>query len=147
MAQFDRPSVIGTLARGTGEELATALNAVGEPADWRYLRKPECGLVMVRGRAGGGGAPFNLGEASVTRCAVALASGEEGHAYALGRDREASTVAALLDGLWQNAATRAAVEAHALRPIRERVAQEAAREEAEAAATTVDFYTLARGDD
>ena len=101
---------------------------------------------MVRGRAGGGGAPFNLGEASVTRASLVLAGGETGHAYALGRDKQASGLAALLDALWQTEA-REAVEANALRPIGTRIAAEAERDEAEAAATTVDFFTLARGDD
>ncbi|MGI9568832.1 MAG: phosphonate C-P lyase system protein PhnG, partial [Desulfobulbia bacterium] len=39
------------------------------------VRKPETGLVMVRGRAGGTGNPFNLGEATVTRCSVRSPSG------------------------------------------------------------------------
>lgn len=143
---FDRRAVISTLARGCREELAAALDAIGEPEGWRWLRAPETGLVMLRGRAGGGGAPFNLGEASVTRASVVLAGGETGHAYALGRDKPASRLAALLDALWQTPA-REAVEAEALRPIRARVAAEAETAEAEAAATTVDFFTLARGDD
>ncbi len=143
---FDRRAVISTLARGRREELSAALDAIGEPEGWRWLRAPESGLVMLRGRAGGGGAPFNLGEASVTRASVVLAGGETGHAYALGRDKAASKLAALLDGLWQTPA-RKAVETEALRPIRARIEAEAQTAEAEAAATTVDFLTLARGDD
>lgn len=144
--RFDRRAVISTLARGRPGELASALEVIGEPEGWRFLRSPETGLVMLRGRAGGGGAPFNLGEASVTRASIVLVGGETGHAYALGRDRQASKLAALLDGLWQTLA-REAVETHALHPIRARVAAEAKTMEAEAAATTVDFFTLARGDD
>ena len=51
------------------------------------LREPENGLVMVRGRIGGDGAPFNLGEATVSRAAVRLSTGEVGFGYTLGRDR------------------------------------------------------------
>ncbi len=54
--------------------------------DWGWLRKPESGLVMVRGRTGGGGAPFNLGEVTVTRCAVSLETGAAGFAWVMGRD-------------------------------------------------------------
>ena len=36
------------------------------------LRAPETGLVMLRGRMGATGGAFNLGEATVTRCAVRL---------------------------------------------------------------------------
>ena len=142
----DRSSVISTLARGTRSELAAALAALGEPDGWRWLRAPEIGLVMVRGRAGGGGAPFNLGEATVTRSALALADGTEGHAYALGRDKRSSRDAALLDALWC-AGRRGEVEREAVAPIRERLAREAAREAAESAATKVEFFTMVRGDD
>ena len=61
---------------------------MAEPPDYVELRAAESGLVMVRGRIGGDGAPFNLGEATVTRATVRLASGEVGFAYVLGRDRD-----------------------------------------------------------
>lgn len=141
-----RAGVISTLARGTRAELGAALHAIGEPEGWRWLRAPEIGLVMVRGRAGGGGAPFNLGEATVTRSALALSDGTEGHAYALGRDKRISRDAALLDALWC-AGARGEVEREAVAPIRERLRAEAARASAESAATKVEFFTLARGDD
>ena len=59
------------------------------------LRGPEAGLVMVRGRAGGGGAPFNLGEMTVTRCTVRTDCGFVGHAYVAGRDERQAELAAL----------------------------------------------------
>ena len=43
---------------------------------------------MLRGRVGGDGAPFNVGEATVTRAVVELPSGERGYAHILGRDAE-----------------------------------------------------------
>nr|WP_269812739.1 phosphonate C-P lyase system protein PhnG [Aurantimonas marina] len=60
------------------------------------LRAPEAGLVMRRGRIGGG-APFNLGEACVARASVRLASGEVGHAMVLGRDTDHARLAAFFD--------------------------------------------------
>ncbi|MEM8665417.1 MAG: phosphonate C-P lyase system protein PhnG [Pseudomonadota bacterium] len=138
--------MISTLARASRAELSEALATIGEPDGWRWLRAPESGLVMVRGRIGGGGPPFNFGEATVTRASVVLESGETGHAYALGRDKTAAGKAALLDGLWQTAA-RERVENEVLRPVRTRLADEASRDDAEAAATTVNFFTLARGED
>ncbi|MEM0906852.1 MAG: phosphonate C-P lyase system protein PhnG [Pseudomonadota bacterium] len=142
---FDRRDVISTLARATAAELAEALCSLGEPEGWRWLRPPETGLIMVRGRVGGGGGPFNLGEATVTRASVVLQTGETGHAYALGRDRDAAGHAALLDGLWQTAA-REGVEESVLRPVRQRILAEEARAEGEAAATTASFFTLVRGE-
>ncbi|TBW37677.1 phosphonate C-P lyase system protein PhnG [Siculibacillus lacustris] len=111
------------------------------------LRVPEIGLVMVRGRAGGSGRPFNLGEATVTRAAVRLAAGETGFAHVLGRDRLKARRAALLDALWAREALRPTLEAEILAPLAARL-DAARRAEAEkAAATRVDFFTLVRGDD
>ncbi|MEO1104220.1 MAG: phosphonate C-P lyase system protein PhnG [Pseudomonadota bacterium] len=140
---FDRRAVIELLARGTVEELGEALARIGEPEEWAWLRRPETGLVMVRGHTGGGGAPFNLGEASVTRAAITLPDGTNGHAYALGRDKVKAQYAALLDALWQGPHRRD-VEAGLLRPLRDRLEAERSKTEAEHAATTVDFFTLAR---
>lgn len=111
------------------------------------LRGPETGLVTLRGRIGGGGAPFNFGEATVTRATVKLASGEIGHAYALGRDREKARISATIDALWQRADMRAAVEDRILAPLRTRAAEADARRRAETAATRVDFFTMVRGED
>jgi len=130
-------------ARATASELAP-LEALAGP-DTRVLRTPEIGLVMVRGRIGGDGAPFNLGEATVTRAAVSLASGETGFGHVLGRDRDKARLAALADALWQAPGTRDAVEG-VLAPVRERLAAEAALAKQQAAATRVDFFTMVRGD-
>ena len=70
------------------------------------LREPENGLVMVRGRVGGDGAPFNLGEATVSRAAVRLSTGEVGFGYTLGRDREKARLIALCDAMVQSAELR-----------------------------------------
>ena len=56
---------------------------------------------MLRGRMGGTGAPFNMGEMTVTRCALKLATGEVGHAYVQGRDKAHAERAALVDALMQ----------------------------------------------
>ena len=102
---------------------------------------------MLRGRAGGDGAPFNLGEATVTRAVVELPGGERGYAHILGRDAERARLAAIFDALWQKAAQRRAVEERVLAPIAARLAAERAKASAEIAATRVDFFTLKRGED
>ena len=65
------------------------------------IRGPEIGMVMLRGRAGGGGAVFNLGEATVTRATVKLATGEVGHAIVLGRHPQKAGIVAHPDALSQ----------------------------------------------
>ena len=64
---------------------------------------------MVRGRAGGGGAPFNLGEMTATRCTVRTDGGFVGHAYVAGRDERLAELAALVDALLQDPDAQAAL--------------------------------------
>ena len=140
-----RRRLMGALAQATTDEIAGALATIDAPAH-RELRPVESGLVMIRARVGGDGAPFNLGEATVTRAAVQLASGEIGFSYVLGRDREKARLAAIADALWQCADARAAVEQNVLAPIRERLARERTQTREQTAATRVDFFTLVRGE-
>jgi alpha-D-ribose 1-methylphosphonate 5-triphosphate synthase subunit PhnG len=110
------------------------------------LREPENGLVMVRSRIGGDGAAFNLGEATVSRAAVRLSTGEVGFGYTLGRDGRKAEMIALCDAMVQSAEFAEIVEAKVVAPLRAAVIAERNRKAAEAAATRVDFYTLVRGE-
>ena len=114
----------------------------------RDLKPVETGLVMLRGRIGGDGAPFNLGEATVTRAIVELDTGERGFAHILGRDEKRARLAALADALWQrDGDARARSKRRSSSPVAARLAAEAAKTRAETAATRVDFFTLVRGED
>ncbi len=143
--QKKRQSAMGVCARATAEEIAAALDRIGRPETANELRAPEAGLVMARARMGGNGAPFNVGEVSVTRAAVRLASGETGIAYQLGRDSKKARDAALLDALLQTG--RAAEVEAALAPIRTRIQEDQNLKARRAAATKVDFFTMVRGED
>ena len=101
----------------------------------------------MRGRIGGDGAAFNTGEATVTRATVRLPSGQIGHAYALGRDKEKVRIAAILDASWCAENTRATVEGKIVAPLAEKAAKADAKRQAETAATKVDFFTMVRGED
>jgi alpha-D-ribose 1-methylphosphonate 5-triphosphate synthase subunit PhnG len=143
--QARRQAAMAVLAHADAAEIAERLDAVALPAH-EDLREPENGLVMVRGRIGGDGAPFNLGEATVSRAAVRLASGEVGFGYTLGRDRHKARMIALCDALIQTVDHAGIVEAMVLAPLRARMILERGRRAAETAATRVDFYTLVRGE-
>ncbi|MBY6163133.1 phosphonate C-P lyase system protein PhnG [Mameliella alba] len=126
-----------------------ALNALMEGRDipgFTWLRAPEIGAAMVRGRMGGTGAPFNMGEMTVTRCSLQLDDGTVGHGYVQGRDKAHAERAALVDALMQTDAA-ATVEADVLTPLRARMADQAKTRAAKAAATKVEFFTLVRGED
>jgi alpha-D-ribose 1-methylphosphonate 5-triphosphate synthase subunit PhnG len=140
-----RRAAMSVLSETPAAEIAACLKQLAVPPH-EELRAPESGLVMLRGRVGGDGAPFNLGEASVARAAVRLPSGEVGFGYTLGRDGEKARLIALCDALIQSPAHRADVERHVVRPLQEKLAAARTETAAETAATRVDFYTLVRGD-
>ena len=141
--QTDRVRSMGLMARARPARLAELAPDL-PPHD--LLRAPEIGAVMVQGRQGGTGAPFNLGEMTVTRCSVRLDCGAVGHAWVQGRDKDHARRAAVLDALMQTdrAPTLAAT---VLAPLAD---DEAARRQAQArkaGATRVEFFTMVRGED
>src|SRR6201987_3322175 len=136
-----RQAAMAVLAHSNGAEIAARLEGVALPA-YENLREAESGLVMLRGRVGGDGAPFNLGEATLSRAAVRLASGEVGFGYALGRDGEKARLIALCDALAQSRDFGASVERDVIAPLREQLRLRRKQAAAETAATKVDFYTM-----
>lgn len=146
-ADAARKAAMATLAAAPVGQLRTLCTKLGLPTDATFVRGPETGLVTVRGRIGGGGAPFNIGEATVTRATVRLADGTVGHAYALGRDGEKARLSAIADALWQNPAERERIEVELIAPLRAAQSEADALKRAETAATRVDFFTLVRGED
>jgi alpha-D-ribose 1-methylphosphonate 5-triphosphate synthase subunit PhnG len=140
-----RKAAMTVLAHSDAAAIAERLGAIQLPAH-EALREPENGLVMVRGRIGGDGAPFNLGEATVSRAAVRLASGEVGFGYTLGRDLKKARMIALCDAMVQSREFADAVETNVLTPLRSAMLARRERRSAEAAATRVDFYTMVRGE-
>ena len=143
--QAQRKAAMAVLAHSGAAEIAGRLAAIALP-EHENLREPENGLVMVRGRTGGDGAPFNLGEATVSRAAVRLSTGEVGFGYTLGRDRQKARMIALCDALIQSADHAGTVETQVLAPLRAAIAAAQNRKAAETAATRVDFYTMVRGE-
>ena len=140
-----RKAAMAVLAQFSAVEIAEHLEGIDVPA-YQSLREPEDGLVMLRGRIGGDGAAFNLGEATVSRAAIRLASGEVGFGYTLGRDREKARMIALCDALVQSDAFVDRVEAEVIAPLRIAMLARRTRKAAETAATKVDFYTMVRGE-
>ena len=143
--QDRRRTTMAVLVHADTAELADRVAALPAPPH-RAVREPENGLVMVRGRIGGDGAPFNLGEATVSRAAVRLDSGEVGFGYVLGRDGDKARLIALCDALIQSKSHADALEAAVVAPLRDRLEQHRANRAAQAAATKVDFYTMVRGE-
>ena len=140
----DRQDWMSLLAKAPEGVLGQLWAAAGIEVAHEWLRPPETGAVMVRGRAGGTGAPFNLGEMTVTRCALRLGAGQVGHAYVAGRSHAKARIAALCDALMQDERHAPAVRAAVLGPLAEAAAEARAALAAKAAATRVEFFTVAR---
>lgn len=145
-SQDTRKACLSLLAKAPSDMVSTYWDALGMNPDFSWLRVPEIGTAMIQGRSGGTGAPFNLGEMSVTRCALKLENGAVGHGYVQGRDKTHAQIAALTDALMQTDA-RQKVEDTLLSPIRALLDQKAQDRAAKAAATKVDFFTMVRGED
>src|SRR5882757_10684972 len=143
--QARRQAAMAVLAHSDAAGIASRLEAIAVPVH-ENLREPENGLVMVRGRIGGDGAPFNLGEATVSRAAVRLSTGEVGFGYTLGRDGAKAQMIALCDAMAQSEQFAGLVETKVIAPLRAAISAKRNRKSAEAAATRVDFYTLVRGE-
>lgn len=135
---------MAVLARAGGA--LAAYEAALKEAEYRLIRAPEIGMTLVRGRMGGTGSPFNLGEMSVTRCVVRLADGCTGYSYVAGRDKQHAELAALADAHLQGA-EHAHWQSRLIEPL---AAVQQAQQAAKAAATAttqVEFFTLVRGED
>lgn len=141
-----RQQWLGLMAKAPEGRVATLLDAAVERPLFSWLRAPEVGSTMVRARAGATGSPFNLGEVTVTRCALTLTTGEVGHAYIQGRSKADAEAVAVVDALMQTTVA-ATLQTQVLDLLE---AEQSARREAraaKAAATKVDFFTMVRGED
>ncbi|MEA5452836.1 phosphonate C-P lyase system protein PhnG [Leptolyngbya sp. CCNP1308] len=129
------------------EERVTKLGALPE---YRFLRSPEIGLAMVRGRAEGAGQPFNLGEITLTRCVVQLEqAGDDsisGFGYVAGRSQRHAELAAVCDALLQHPDWQSKVQTQVIEPLRAAARQQRVAEAAEVESTRVNFFTLLRGE-
>ncbi|WP_256379780.1 phosphonate C-P lyase system protein PhnG [Chelativorans sp. ZYF759] len=144
---LERRKRMAVLAGAAGDELRRLWRGACVAVEAIPVRGPETGLATVRGRIGGGGSPFNVGEVTVTRATVRLPDGRIGHAYAIGRDHEKARISATIDALCHDPVWASRLEAAVVAPLA--AAQQAAdtRKREETAATKVDFFTMVRGED
>jgi alpha-D-ribose 1-methylphosphonate 5-triphosphate synthase subunit PhnG len=138
---------MSVLARASTDELESVWERLASRPEHHVLRAPEIGLAMVRGRAGGTGMRFNLGEITVTRCSVELTDGTVGHAYVGGRRRRHAELAAVLDAMLQQPARFPGLDAEIIAPLARAQAERRRAVVARSAPTRVEFFTMVRGDD
>lgn len=146
---------MSALAKAPLALLEERVATLGVLPDYRFLRSPEIGLAMVRGRTEGAGHPFNLGEMPLTRCVIQLplAAGDQakdesisGFGYVAGRSQRHAELAAVCDALLQHADWQAQVQAQVIEPLQGAAQAKRAAETAEVESTRVNFFTLLRGE-
>jgi alpha-D-ribose 1-methylphosphonate 5-triphosphate synthase subunit PhnG len=135
---------LSVLAKAPAERLEALWSALGASPSYTVLRRPEIGLVMLQGRISGSGAPFAAGEMTVTRAAVRLQGGELGIGYVGGRHPRQAELVALIDALGQTDDWRERIEERVVAPLAEEAEARHRLRAAKAAATKVDFFTVAR---
>ena len=100
-ANAQRAAWMRVLALADPAMLDGAFGSLGGLPSHQMLRPAQTGMAMVRARSGGTGGRFNLGEMTVTRCAVSLDNGVVGIAYVQGRSLRHAEQAAVADALLQ----------------------------------------------
>lgn len=142
-----RQDWMSVLAKALPHEIEDVFADLGETPIYAFLRRPETGMVMIRGRAGGTGERFNMGEMTVTRCVVQAEDGAVGHGYVAGRNTRHAELAALFDAMLQDEDRREGLLRRVVEPLRAAQAARRRTASAKAAATRVDFFTMVRGED
>lgn len=141
---------LGLLARAPETLLNSGLSG-HMPDQVHYLRRPETGLMMLQARTGGQGERFNLGEITVTRCAVRIDDAPEhatvGIAHITGRSHRRAQLAAVADALLQNPATHPALSRQLLDPVRDYLQRRRDQQWQRSQTTRVDFLTMTRESD
>jgi alpha-D-ribose 1-methylphosphonate 5-triphosphate synthase subunit PhnG len=132
------------LAKAPADRLEALWREIGAVPGYTILKRPEIGLVMVKGRISGTGAPFAAGEMTVTRAAVRLESGEIGIGYVGGRHPRQAEIAAIVDALGQRTEWQPTLDDKIIAPLAREAEARRQAVKARAAATKVDFFTVAR---
>ncbi|WP_373524725.1 phosphonate C-P lyase system protein PhnG [Nostoc sp.] len=146
-----RQTWMAILAKAEPELLEKLVNKLGTLPSYSFLRSPEIGLAMVRGRAGGTGELFNLGEITMTRCVVQLESqpGCEaiaGFSYVAGRSHRHAELAAFCDALLQSPQWHDQIQAEVIQPLQAESQRQQELKQRQTAATKVNFFTMVRGE-
>lgn len=142
---MNRKKWLQIIAQGDKHELKRLWQQANIYTETQWLREPEIGLLPLQARSGNTGDKFLFGDATITR-AVVSTQGKTGYAFVLGRDKQHAECAALIDALMQDAHYCERIERQVLAPLATQTATKHAEQQAEVAATKVDFFTMVRGE-
>ena len=143
--QAARQAWMAILAKSSVNDLEQQVQTLNKLPDYTFLRQPEIGLTMVRGRAGGTGEIFNLGEMTVTRCVIKMGN-VKGFGYVGGRSKRHAELSAVCDGLLQQDEWFSAVSDRVIQPLQAKLTERQQEQQSQTEATKVDFFTMLRGE-
>jgi alpha-D-ribose 1-methylphosphonate 5-triphosphate synthase subunit PhnG len=146
-----RRECLHTLANAQTDVLAAFWDDIDVSIEFCAMRKPEIGLAMLRGRSDGSGRPFNLGEATICRCVLAMpdtSSGVDimGVEYVLGRNQNHALHIAKFDALFQDSTLGAEMQGQVLPELRDHRASHIEETARKSDSTRVEFFTMTRGE-
>jgi alpha-D-ribose 1-methylphosphonate 5-triphosphate synthase subunit PhnG len=147
MNTAQRQQLISVLAKSSLSDIKKYWKQSLEDFDYSTLRQPQTGMVMAVARTEAKGEPFNLGEVSVTRCALRLSSGETGIGYVMGSNKEHALHVAMLDAIAQQQNQYAEIHAQVIQPLQQKFLQTHQKQQQKTDSTRVDFFTMVRGED
>jgi len=142
----NRKQWMSVLAKSSSRELEDAWQGLAEKPIYRHLHKPETGSMMVRGRAGGSGPKFNLGEITTSRCTIQTVKGYVGSAYIAGCDHRHAELAAIFDALLQDPLQHQNIFNNVISGLKSSFDKKKNEASKKSAATKVDFFTMVRGE-
>ena len=138
------------LALSPPAAIEAAWQQIADKPDHQVLRPPQIGLAMIRGRIGGSGEPFNLGEMTMTRASVQIAASDGsviiGHGHVAGRSLRHAELTAMFDAMLQDPARGPSIDDQVIAPLAAALDRCDAEERARVAPSRVEFFTMVRGD-
>lgn len=140
-----RQAWMAILAKSSLVDLEQQVKTLGKLPKYTFLRQSEIGLAMVRGRAGGTGEVFNLGEMTVTRCVIKMRD-IKGFGYIGGRSKRHAELAAVCDGLLQQQEWFDTVSDRVIQPLQAKLIERREKQQRQTEATKVEFFTMLRGE-
>lgn len=141
-----RQYLLSVLAKSTLKNIQDCWAQLKLSPKYTFLKAPEIGMAMIRAKAGGAGQPFNMGEMTVTRSVIQLNTQQMGYGYIAGRDKEKSTLVAIIDACFQVEQWAMLIDEKLLRPLDQLLQHQHVEQQEKVNQTKVDFFTMVRGE-
>ena len=142
----ERKDWISLLSSAEPSHLEAVRRKLNSSIDYTYITRPETGMIMVRAKADGSKARFNLGEVTISRCVLEVKQKYLGVSWVMGSDLKHAELAALFDGLLQDPEYHKELIISLIKMLKEKQKAKDETLARDVADTKVEFFTLKRGE-